>query len=74
MNAIKKIPINPPLSAPLSAAFTHLLGNVNSKAPKNEIANTIKIAKNAKFTHGFVDISFRTDGPKITVANKPNVT
>ena len=74
MKAIKKIPINPPLSAPLSAAFIHLLGNVNSKAPKNDIAKMTKTTKNAKFTHGFVDISFRTDGPKVTVANNPNKT
>jgi hypothetical protein len=44
-NAIKKIPIKPPLSACESTLVAQELGNVISKAPKKDTANTISIAK-----------------------------
>src|SRR5437899_8486750 len=43
--AMKKIPIKPPLSAFSSAFVAQELGNVISKAPKNEAAKITRIAK-----------------------------
>src|SRR5690606_37037275 len=40
--AIKKIPATPPLLAPLSTLFTQEFGNIISKAPIKEKANTTK--------------------------------
>ena len=57
VNAIKKTPTKPPLSAFLSALFTHLLGICISKAPKNEKAKIMKMAKNIRFKVALVDIS-----------------
>jgi hypothetical protein len=42
---MKKIPIKPPLSAPSSLLLTSFEGMVISNAPKNDAANTMKIAK-----------------------------
>ena len=47
VNAMKKIPINPPLSLAWSALLIKLLGSVISNAPKNEIANIKKMIKNS---------------------------
>ena len=43
--AMKKIPIKPPFSAPASLLLTKLEGKVISKAPKNDAAKIMKIAK-----------------------------
>ena len=45
VKAMKKIPKTPPIFDAESTLFTHLLGNLISKYPKNEIAKTIKIIK-----------------------------
>ena len=47
--AINMIPKKPPISAALSALLVQLLGSPISKYPKNEMAKTIKIMKNAIF-------------------------
>jgi hypothetical protein len=47
VNAIKNIPINPPLSEALSDLFTQELGRVISNAPRKEAPNTISKTKNA---------------------------
>ena len=74
VNAMKKIPIIPPLSACLSALFTHDAGNVISNAPKKEIANTTNKMKNTRFTHGFVAMSFSIVGPAIAATSTPSIT
>ena len=57
VNAMKKIPAKPPLLDALSTLFANEEGIVISKAPKNEIAKTIKIMKKNIFKYGFVEIS-----------------
>ena len=57
VNAMKKIPIKPPLSALESALLTHEEGIFISKAPKNENANRMKMAKNIKFNKALVENS-----------------
>ena len=48
VNAIKKMPISPPLFDLESMLLTNREGNVISNAPRNETAKTIIIAKNNK--------------------------
>ena len=74
VNAMKKIPINPPLSAPESALFTHSEGILISKAPRKENANTMKTAKKIIFIQTLVESSFKPVGPIIAVTNKPSAT
>src|SRR5690606_23892448 len=62
-NAIKKIPISPPLSALLSALLIHLLGIRISNAPINEIASTTRIIKNARLNQKLVDITCKIVSP-----------
>ena len=50
VNAIKKIPINPPLFEALSVLLLKPLGIVISNAPKKDIAKTVKITKKKKLT------------------------
>ena len=64
VNAIKKIPSKPPLSAPASLLFTSDEGNVISKAPRNDAANTIKIAK--KIWPWLVVVGHKPDGRQKT--------
>ena len=73
-SAIKKIPINPPLSDALSALFSQELGSMISKAPKNEIANTTSNTKKSKLNQTFVDNAFNAEGPKIVVTIVPKIT
>src|SRR5690554_6344088 len=73
-NAIKKIPINPPLSAFESALVIEELGRVISKAPRNAMANTIDKTKKARLNQGSVDISDNTDAPKAAVTATPRIT
>jgi hypothetical protein len=49
VNAIKKIPTKPPLSAPSSLLLTSDEGNVISNAPRNDAAKIIKITKKIRF-------------------------
>jgi hypothetical protein len=67
VKAMKKVPISPPLSAFESALFTIQLGKTISKAPKNDAANIINIAKKSRFGIQCVDsqlkISAVTDSP-----------
>jgi hypothetical protein len=49
VKAIKKTPMNPPLSDFASTVFTKFEGNTISKAPKKEIPKRIKIVKNSMF-------------------------
>ena len=74
VKAIKKIPIIPPLSAPLSAKFTHFDGRVISNAPKKDKAKIKNTTKKAKFTQGLVDISLSADGPSNQVTTNPSKT
>ena len=50
VSAMKNIPINPPLLEALSTLLENLDGSVISKAPKNDIANTVKIKKKNRLT------------------------
>jgi hypothetical protein len=63
VNAMKKMPIKPPLSACLSALFTHELGKVISKSPKKDNANTTKTTKNNRFGIQLVASSLAISGP-----------
>jgi hypothetical protein len=45
---MKNIPKNPPLLEAESALVTHVFGRFISKAPRNEIANTISRRKKNK--------------------------
>ena len=49
VKAIKKTPMNPPLSDFASTVFTKFEGNTISNAPKNDIPKRIKIVKNSMF-------------------------
>jgi hypothetical protein len=62
VNAMKNIPIKPPLSDWLSALFTHFEGILISNAPRNENANTMKIAKKIIFIYTLVESAFSADG------------
>ena len=72
--AMNKIPIIPPLSAWLSTLFAQELGNIISKAPKNETAKTINKRKKIILNHTLVDNAFNASAPKIQVTNNPKMT
>ena len=72
--AIKKKPIKPPLSDFASILFTHELGKLISKAPKNDMANTTNNAKNRKLKMPLLANSFRASDPKSKVIKIPNAT
>ena len=73
-NAMNKIPIMPPLSACLSIEFAHELGNIISKAPKNDVAKTNKSTKKATLNHGLVDNAFKASAPKAALIANPKIT
>ena len=73
-NAIKKIPMIPPLSACLSILFKNEFGKTISNAPKNEAAKTIRITKNIKLNQTLVDNAFRESIPKSAVISIPKPT
>ena len=73
-NAIKKMPIIPPLSAFESIFVAQELGKTISKAPKNDNAKTTNKAKKIKLNVTLVDNSFKASAPKIPVINEPNNT
>ena len=74
VNAIKKIPINPPLLEAESALFTQELGNTISNAPKNEIANTINNIKKKMLKYILVANEFKASEPYVAVTTVPNNT
>mgnify|MGYP000065897269 CR=1 FL=1 len=59
---IKNIPKTPPTFEAESTLFTHLLGNLISKYPKNEIAKTINTIKKIILTQALVAIAFKEPG------------
>ena len=71
VNAMKKIPISPPLSDFSSTLFTKEEGSVISKAPKKDIPKTTKITKNARLKITFVESAFNASAPKIMVTKNP---
>ena len=73
VNAIKKIPINPPLSLFASILFTNADGNTISNAPKKDTAKTTNIKKKKRLNQTFVDMECKASTPKITVNNSPIV-
>ena len=72
--AIKNMPNKPPLSALASTLLAQELGNIISKAPKNEAANTTNNKKNAKLNHTFVERALSASAPKIEVTASPKIT
>ena len=75
VNAISKILKKPVVLLDLLlSAVDHELGNVISKAPKNDAANTTKIRKNMIFTTALVLNALSADAPKMRVTSKPNPT
>jgi hypothetical protein len=74
VNAINKILIIPEVdSALLSNPVVHEAGNVNSKAPKKEIANNTKSVKKKRLKKAFVERLFKALAPKINVIKTPKV-
>ena len=72
VNAMKKMLINPVVFPAFeSIALVHLLGNVISNAPKNEMAKNTRSKKKKILKMAFVDISFNLLGPNAIVINKP---
>jgi hypothetical protein len=69
VSAIKKAPINPPLSAFESVLLTKLLGRTISNTPKNDIAKTMNRVKNNKLGIQCVLKMLPTFGPKIPIEN-----
>ncbi len=65
VNAIKKAPIYPPLSACLSDVFTHLPGRTSSNIPRNEAAKTMKRIKKIRFGIQCVLTAFVTSAPAL---------
>ena len=61
VKAIKKMPAAPSPEREL-ALFAKPEGNVISKYPKNENANTMKTAKKNRFSQAFVEKLFKTSG------------
>ena len=71
VNAIKNIPVRPPLSACWSALFTIQLGNTISNAPKKEAAKTTNIKKNNTLGSQWVANRFANAGPSNTATSVP---
>lgn len=74
VNAMKKIPTIPPLSAIESVLLDQLLGNVISKYPKNDNANMINTAKKKTLAIQLTDKSFSAVGPANTLISVPIIT
>lgn len=74
VNAMKKIPTYPPLSDFASILLTKELGNVISKAPKNDIAKIRSNKKNAKLNHTLVERECKAPAPNISVTPNPKAT
>ena len=72
VNAIKNIPAKLPMPALLSTLLDQDDGRFISKAPKKEMPNKRKMAKNSKLAIQFVANWFKAAGPKTTVIKKPS--
>jgi len=72
VNAIKKIPTRPLLSAILSDLFAHELGRVISKYPKNEMAKTINNIAKLMLNQALVESRFNASAPNTPVINNPS--
>ena len=72
VNAIKKMPMRPPLLDASSALLTQELGRVISKYPKNDIAKTMKRIPKAILNHASVDNKLSASAPKMPVISKPS--
>ena len=69
---MKKIPAKLLMPALVSAFVDHEDGNAISKAPKNDIPNSRKIAKKARLAIQLVARLFNAAGPNITVIRNPS--
>ena len=58
----------------LLRAVDHELGNVSSKAPKNEAAKITKMRKKMILTIALVLNALRAEAPKMSVTSKPRPT
>ena len=74
VNAIKKMPMYPPLLDKLSVLFAQDDGRVISNKPKNDSAKTTKTTKNNRLNQIFVDIALSASEPKVPVIIKPSAT
>ena len=72
--AIPKIPIIPFFCDCRSAAFDQRCGNLISKAPKNEMANRMRMLKKIRLNHTLVDNALSASAPKILVTMVPRST
>ncbi|MNS76728.1 hypothetical protein D3C86_1427030 [compost metagenome] len=72
--AMKKIPMNPPLSACRSTLFAQEFGKTISKAPKKDDAKKIKRIKKMILNQTFVDKALSASAPKIAVTSEPKIT
>ena len=72
VNAMKKAPIYPPLSAWASDLFTNQEGNTISNAPKKDAAKIMKMIKKKRFGIQFVLNQLIKSGPKRTEIITPN--
>ena len=74
VNAIKKIPINPPLDSAATLLFVHEDGNCNSNAPKKEAPNIINNRKKPILKYTLVAILFNASAPNIEETPTPKAT
>jgi hypothetical protein len=75
VKAINKMLRNPAVESAFASSFVdHEAGNVISKAPKNEMANTSNMAKKMRLNTALVDMLFRALAPKISVIRIPSAT
>ena len=75
VNAMRKMPSKPPVFSALeSMALLHEEGNVSSKAPKNDAANTTSIRKKKMLNQAFVAKLLRALAPQIPVTASPRAT
>ena len=74
VKAIKNRPTTPLLFDFLSIWLTRLDGSVISKAPKNDMAKTIRITKNNRLKVALLAASFNAEAPKIRVISNPSAT
>ena len=73
-NAIKNMPIMPPLSALLSIVVPQEAGKVISKAPKKETAKTSNNKKKMILNQTSVESALSASAPKIAVTTLPKST
>ena len=72
VSAMKNMPAKLLMPALLSAFVDQEEGNAISKAPKNDIPNSKKIAKKRRLAIQLVARLFKAAGPNITVMKKPS--